>query len=73
MLSIPAWDYVIPEKWESENRKSWQIKAKLPEFSTTDDELCGFLKNANWFLADKLSCFGNLPGDLKIERNNFRF
>mgnify|MGYP001247727711 CR=1 FL=1 len=30
----------------------------------------GFLM---WFLADKLSWFGSLPGDLKFERNNFRF
>ena len=26
-----------------------------------------------WFLADKLSWFGGLPGDIKIERPRFRF
>ena len=26
-----------------------------------------------WFAADKLSWFGNLPGDMKIERPGFRF
>lgn len=25
-----------------------------------------------WFAADKLSWFGNLPGDIKIERPGFR-
>lgn len=26
-----------------------------------------------WLLGNKLSWFGNLPGDVRIERENFRF
>ena len=26
-----------------------------------------------WLLGDKLSWFGNLPGDIKIEKENFKF
>ena len=26
-----------------------------------------------WLLGDKLSWFGNLPGDVKIEKENFKF
>lgn len=26
-----------------------------------------------WFASDKLAWFGNLPGDIKIERPGFRF
>lgn len=26
-----------------------------------------------WLLGDKLNWFGNLPGDVRVERENFRF
>ncbi|MBN1219465.1 MAG: DUF2905 domain-containing protein [Anaerolineae bacterium] len=26
-----------------------------------------------WFLGDKLSWFGHLPGDIRVERENFHF
>jgi len=26
-----------------------------------------------WFAGDKFNWFGNLPGDVKMERDNFRF
>ncbi len=26
-----------------------------------------------WFAADKLSWFGHLPGDIRVERDGFRF
>ena len=26
-----------------------------------------------WLLGDKLSWFGHLPGDIRVERENFRF
>lgn len=26
-----------------------------------------------WLLGDKLHWFGNLPGDIRVERENFRF
>ena len=26
-----------------------------------------------WFFGDKLSWFGHLPGDIRVERTNFRF
>jgi len=26
-----------------------------------------------WLFGDKLNWFGNLPGDIKVERQNFRF
>ena len=26
-----------------------------------------------WFLGDKLSWFGNLPGDIRVEKENVRF
>jgi len=28
---------------------------------------------AFWLLGDKLSWFGNLPGDIRVERQNFSF
>jgi len=28
---------------------------------------------ALWLLGDKLSWFGNLPGDIRIKKNNFSF
>lgn len=28
---------------------------------------------AFWFLGDKLSWFGHLPGDIRVERENFSF